>query len=278
MNRELLSLDEMRALKKQHGLTNEMIAERSGVPLGTVQKVLSGITRVPRRETRRAIEQVLLSFEHKTGVLYQSDNLQKGYTVREATAEYAVNRRDARQGSYTIEDYLSTPEDRRVELIDGCFYDMASPRLIHQVILGELHVQFHHCMESHPDCELFMAPSDVRLDRDDRTVVQPDLFIVCGRKDNDRRMVNGAPDLVVEILSPGNRQHDMFLKLNKYRIAGVREYWIVDPETQKVIIYDLERDMPPEVYLFSDIIPVKISKGTCRIDFSVIKERITRYQ
>ena len=248
MNRELLSLDEMRALKKQHGLTNEMIAERSGVPLGTVQKVLSGITRVPRRETRRAIEQVLL------------------------------NQRDARQGSYTIEDYLSTPEDRRVELIDGCFYDMASPRLIHQVILGELHVQFHHCMESHPDCELFMAPSDVRLDRDDRTVVQPDLFIVCGRKDNDRRMVNGAPDLVVEILSPGNRQHDMFLKLNKYRIAGVREYWIVDPETQKVIIYDLERDMPPEIYLFSDIIPVKISKGTCRIDFSVIKERITRYQ
>lgn len=182
------------------------------------------------------------------------------------------------QGNYTIDDYYALPEDRRVELIDGYFYDMGAPTTAHQAILGQLHLHFAACVENHPECELFFAPTDVRLDLDNRTMVQPDLLIVCRREDNDKRRINGAPDFVIEIVSPSNRAHDTKLKLFKYRNAGVREYWIVDPEDQSVVVYDLEGEKDlPQRYSFTDTIPVSISNGECRIDFARILEKVKRY-
>ena len=255
-----MTIEELQERKRELGYTNEMIAEKSGVPLGTVEKVFAGITKSPRLQTMLRLEKALSG--------------SGGYAVREADAVY---QKYPRQGSYTLEDYYALPDDVRVELIDGVLYDMSSPLQIHQAILGRLYYEFVSCVDRHPECELFLAPSDVRLDNDNRTILQPDLFIVCNRTDRDFRRLNGAPDFVCEILSPSSRSHDMVLKYNKYKNAGVREYWIIDPERLMVIVCDLENDAPQKRYSFHDEIPVGISGGECRIDFERIFSKIERY-
>ena len=300
---ETMTLQEMRKRKKELRLTNEQIAELSGVPLGTVQKVFAGTTKTPRWVTRMALQTFLSEYTPPYKPLETVDDIlaeihagdaarqarmreQQGYeypasaspdTVRESAAPYGAA--VPAEPLHTIRDYLELPDDQRMELIDGVFYDMAGPANIHQAILGHLHAQLYPCAENHPECELFLSPSDVRLDRDDYTVVQPDLYIICRRDEQEKkeRMVNGAPDFIIEILSPSNREHDMFRKLNKYRFSGVREYWIVDPEHLVVIVYDLAHDAPPKTYTFSDTIPVLISEGECKVDFSRIYKRIQQY-
>lgn len=305
---ETMTLQEMKKKKKELHLTNEKIAELSGVPLGTVQKVFAGTTKAPRWETRMALEMLLGSEEllrleknrkppettediiaglraydethpprPREKPVYGRHVVSVSGAVKEAAAPY--NSAAAVEAPYTIRDYFDLPDDQRVELIDGVFYDMASPASIHQSILGHLHGQLYPCAENHPECELFLSPSDVRLDNDDYTVVQPDLYIICGRDAEERRqrMVSGAPDFIVEILSPSNREHDLYRKLSKYRFAGVREYWVVDPEKLEVLVHDLEHDELPKTYSFTDTIPVLISDGECAVDFSRIYERIRQY-
>ena len=279
-------------IKTEMGYTNEMIAKEAGVPLGTVQKIFAGITKAPRFGTLRALEDFFLrsplpepaegSPAHLASKAFRQNIVGEpfstasgGSLLREEAPAYGG---DPRQGRYTIDDYYALPDDRRAELIDGYLYDMAAPTAVHQLILLQLSFQLYPCIERHPACELMIAPFDVRLDNDDRTMVQPDLMITCKTAQLDKRRFNGAPDLVMEILSPSNRFHDMFRKLNKYRSAGVREYWIVDAERLKVTVYDFERDELPETYSFSETVPVRISEGDCVIDLEKIRKKIAKYQ
>lgn len=206
---------------------------------------------------------------------YPRPDLEAAMAFHEKAVAYGI----PDKGPYTLDDYYALPDERRVELIDGYFYDMAAPSALHQAILGQLYLQFAPCVEGHPECELFFAPADVRLDNDNSTMVQPDLFIFCDRPDRDteKRRFNGAPDFVLEILSPSNRYHDMFRKLNKYRSAQVREYWIVDPENKKIVVYDFENEILPTSYTFQDTVPVAVPKGECSIDFARIDEKVKRY-
>ena len=184
-------------------------------------------------------------------------------------------------GDKTIEDYYALPDERRVELIDGVFYDMAAPSYIHQNISGMIyHVLMRHVEKNKGSCIPFISPADVQLFGDDKTMVQPDVFVVCNR---DRityaRLVN-APDLVIEVISPSTRRKDMDLKLRRYREAGVREYWIIFPEEKQVWVYDFEhvrtesgKEAAPRVYTFADKVPVGIWGGACEVDFAEIDER-----
>jgi Uma2 family endonuclease len=124
-------------------------------------------------------------------------------------------------------------------------------------------------------CEVFLSPCDVRLDKDNYTMVQPDLLAVCGENDEEIEIrYEGAPDLVVEILSPSSRSKDQVLKLYKYHNAGVREYWIIDPKYKTVTVHRFEdEDYTPQVYKFESQIPVGISQGKCTIDFSRVGVR-----
>ncbi len=147
---------------------------------------------------------------------------------------------------------------------------MSAPAVIHQKILGELFILFRECMDAHEgECEVYLSPCDVRLDMDNRTMVQPDLLVICKDYDLGAKCFDGAPDLVLEILSPSTRSKDMLLKLYKYQNAGVKEYWIIDPEHDTVLVYDFREDnYYPEKYDFDSVIPIHISDGTCSIDFS----------
>ena len=191
-----------------------------------------------------------------------------------AGAYYAVPGGKKKQGEYTLEDYLALPEEERWELIDGHLIRMDSPTTEHQVISGELHVAFYNCIKEHGvPCKVLAAPVDVQLDMDDRTIVEPDLLILCDLEKLRRKRVFGAPDLLVEILSPSTQSRDMVWKNRKYQRAGVREYWMVDPDGRKIIvnIFDSrEGEFRSRIYDFEETIPVGISNGSCRIDFAPI--------
>ena len=275
MDVERLTLKQLQDIKKELKLTNEDIAKRSHVPIGTVQKVFAGITKSPHWKTRQALEKMLLDAKESASFTYQNDRQEERMPelIREEAVAYNT---DPKQGHYTLKDYLELPDDRRAELIDGYLYDMASASLAHQAILGELFVQLYASVQNHPECELFLSPSDVKLGANDRTVVQPDLYIVCGWQDTNKTMMCSVPDFIIEILST-NRAHDLFRKLNTYRFSGVREYWIVDPKYRKVLVYDLEQDEPVRTYEFSDTIPLRISEGKCAVDFAAIHEKVKAY-
>ena len=120
-------------------------------------------------------------------------------------------------------------------------------------------------------CKVLPAPFDIQLDKDNKTMVQPDIVVICEKdRINDKRGY-GAPDMVVEILSPSTAKKDWEIKLGKYMAAGVREYWIIDPKKQTVMVYDFpDDDLTPEKYTFHDRIPILISEGQCSIDFDRI--------
>jgi len=270
-----VTIKEMQDRKRELGYTNELIAEKSGVPLGTVQKLFAGFTKAPRQKTVEAIEKVLSPDGVRAGerTAYSTDG-QSTQTLREPQTRYGA---EPVQGKSTLKDYYALPEDRRVELIDGYFYDMAAPTKEHQTILMQIALQLSAAVDAHPACRLYVAPLDVCLDNDEDTMVQPDILIVCNKEDRDERRVNGAPDFIVEILSPSSRYHDMFRKLNKYRLAGVREYWIVDPKSRKVTVYDFEHDELPASYTFDDMVPLLISNGEFSVDFAKIRRVLERY-
>jgi Uma2 family endonuclease len=253
----IMTIEEMRKRKQELGYSYEKIAELSGVPVGTVQKVLGGITKSPRYETLQALETVF----SRAAIDF----------LKEDTAPYYVKK----QGEYTLADYVEFPDDQRVELIDGVIYDMASPTNLHQLISGEIYMRFsEYIRKNKGGCIAAYAPLDVQLDRDDRTMVQPDVMIICDRDKLRGNGVYGAPDLVVEILSASTRKKDSFKKLEKYSSAGVREYWLVDPDRKKVVVYDFAHEEYPVVYGFDHIVPVGIFDDKCRVDFSEIYEQV----
>ena len=168
---------------------------------------------------------------------------------------------------YTYGDYLTWPDDVRYELIDGVAYMMTpAPTLDHQDIAGEIYYQLRQQLDGKP-CRPYIAPVDVRLPKDDEpdeaidTVVQPDVIVVCDERKLDRRGVRGAPDLVVEVLSPSTAYHDHKRKREVYERAGVKEYWLVDPVERMIHIYRLDdqgRYGKPDVREMKGETPVSI--------------------
>lgn len=264
-----MTIEEMKARKRELGLTNRMISEKSGVPLSTVQKVFSGFTTAPRRETIIALQKVLGS-RNEREMPAAGGSTPEDPELRESRTAYNTKR------GYTLEDYLALPEDQRVELIDGAYCDMAAPATIHQGLAGMIYKKLlDHVLEHKGPCYPFISPVDVQLDCDDKTVVQPDVMIICDRGKHKNGRIFGAPDMVVEILSPSTRKKDMFLKLYKYGNAGVREYWIIDPLKKIILQYDLEHADMPAIYGFDDKVPVLIWNSECIIDFKEVDDAVS---
>lgn len=250
-----MTVAEMKRRKEELGYTYQMIAEKSGVPLSTVQKIFSGATDVPRYETLIALERV---FKEWSG-------------VREAAMMYPAKK----QGDYTVEDYYKIPEEYRVELIDGVIYDMAAPTSVHQLIAGLIYAKLlMHVLGKKGECLPMISPLDVQLDCDNKTMIQPDVVIVCDRDKVIERCVYGAPDFIIEVLSTSSVKRDSVIKLNKYLNAGVREYWMIDPKQKRVLVYDFESGQYPAIYGFDAKIPVAIWNGECEIDFAEVYEHI----
>lgn len=181
------------------------------------------------------------------------------------------------QKSYTYADLLSWDDDVRYELIKGEPVMMSPPYRIHQKISGELYLQIGSYLKG-KRCEVYHAPFSVRLFEKDSdaphtvdTLVEPDLTVICDPGKLDKYGCKGAPDLVVEILSPSTRQHDCLIKYNLYQQAGVKEYWIVDPDKKVVLVHKLVDGQyhAPDAYTAEDTVPVGVLED-CAVDLTAV--------
>ncbi len=312
---ELMTLKEMLFYKHLSGLSCEEIAKRSGVPLSTVQKVFSLTTTTPRNKTLLALGKAFEEFSKDKLYLADSAYEKSFYNSIDQAGKQKQNKKTSKSVSYdtddventpvacvndgiddqiarggsnaldlssfednTVEDYLALPEGTRVELIDGVFYDMAAPNYVHNKIA------YYICRflddfidDNNGKCKTNLAPYDVQLDCDDKTMVQPDLVVICDEKKDIRTRAFGAPDFIVEIISDSNWYNDVFRKRVKYQNAGVREYWIVYPNAKEVQVYFFEKSDKPTKYTFNDAVPVNIWDGKCKVDFKYICDRLSDY-
>jgi len=171
---------------------------------------------------------------------------------------------------YTLDDIFELPEGVRAELIDGQIYYMAPPSTTHQRILNYLSTEINlYIRSNNGNCEVFPAPFAVFLNEDSKTYVEPDISVICDKDKIDDKGCHGAPDWIIEIVSPGNPSHDYITKLGLYKSAGVREYWIVNPKTKAITVYFFESEIFAEKYSFQDKIKVNIHDNLS-IDFSQI--------
>ncbi len=173
------------------------------------------------------------------------------------------------QRKYTITDIEALPEGKRAELLDGELYMMASPGRRHQDIVMDLsYLIKDHIVRENGVCRIYPAPFGVYLSGDDRNYVEPDISVICDKSKLTDKGCVGAPDWIIEVVSDSSRLMDYHRKLFKYRTAGVREYWIADPDRQKVTVYHFEHERVEE-YGFRDRVKAEIYEGF-EIDFSEV--------
>lgn len=288
-----MTVEQMKAVKKEYGLSYEIISQDTGIPYSTVSKIMMGVTKAPRRDTVRRLTAYFQQMQGGAGsdgqgrageqealnrAGQESDRKLKtagpeGQMTEKGRARVTIGQRDA------------LPNARRTELIDGVLYDLLSPSPEHQDLMFLIGRQLGDCLDQSPSgCHMFMAPLDVVLSESEPTVLQPDLVVI-GDKDRFRNgKYYGAPRLVIEVLSPSSRRRDVTVKMRKYTDAGVSEYWMVDSAGKKVIVCDLEvlrdesRDGDIEyLYGFDGKVPLLCSGGRCSVDFDVIRRRMEDY-
>ena len=160
---------------------------------------------------------------------------------------------------YTIDDIYALPDGERAELIDGQIYMMGTPSRIHQKLVGQLSRIIGNYIESnHGSCEIYPAPFAVFIKKDDKNYVEPDISVICDKNKLSDRGCEGAPDFIIEIVSPSSRRMDYYKKCALDAESGVREYWIVDPEKQRTMIYRYEDDAAPMIVPFEQDLAVGI--------------------
>ena len=280
-----MTREEIVQLKKKRKLSVVKLSELSGVPVGTLTKIISGETKNPRPDTISALEKVLAD-EHTPADLFPADaeeNFTSSYYPSPKTANLLCERavsygvKEKVQGEYTFQDLECLPEGRYVELIDGYIYDMATPTYIHQKIAMEIYDQFRSFIrENQGECEAFVNAFGVFADNDEHTYLIPDLSIVCDRDKIQNDGIHGAPDFILEILSPSTASRDKGHKYFKYSQCGVKEYWIIDTEKNIVAAYRFFKDYNHYLGPISGKLDVSIYDGALQIDLDVIAELVKR--
>lgn len=163
---------------------------------------------------------------------------------------------------YTSKDYWNLPEGRRAELIGGQFYDMAPPGFVHQKLVMELSGAIRDYIKTHKgNCEVIPGPFAVNLDANETNWVEPDISVICDKNKLTERSCKGAPDFIIEVVSPSSRKMDYSNKNALYSNAGVREYWIVDPMKRVTTVYRYVEDVAPVMIPFIQEIAVGIFSG-----------------
>ena len=163
--------------------------------------------------------------------------------------------------TYTIDYIYALPDGERAELINGQIYYMAPPNTRHQRMLNYINTEINmYIRKNNGECEVFPAPFAVFLNDDDMNYVEPDISVICDKNKISDKGCQGAPDWVIEIISPSSMAMDYFTKLFQYQKSGVREYWIVDPIKQRVTVYFFEKELVEE-YSFGEEVPVGIYEG-----------------
>lgn len=231
-----MDISELKKKKQAAGLTNAQIAEKTGIPFSTVNKIFSGATRNPRYATISAIEELLDQMLDQPKVL--PSEFKKIVEDLDLNCDY----------DYDVTGWKNLNKTRK-EIIDGKLHTIPWPDRIHQRILHHLSYEIERFIYVYGgDCEVYSTPFYVKLFKDRDTYVLPDLCVICRPEILTPKGCVGAPDWIIEIVSEEDLQHDYITKVSLYQQAGVRMYWIVDQNTLSTMAYDFERQLPPVVY------------------------------
>lgn len=273
-----MELEKLIEQKERLNMSSTELAMRSGVPLSTVYKIFQGRTMKPRGETLWLLEEALGFYHDNDAQDFFREDLSYG-SYNEGSE--AKNEYHKKQGEYTIDDYYNWPESRRIELIDGVIYyldeivdgKIAGPHGRHQLVSTDLvNILYKYVGDNKGECIVLSAPLDVRLDEEKDDIVQPDVMVICDRSKFHEEGIVGAPDFIAEILSPSTRGKDANIKLAKYKQAGVREYWLIDPQQKAVQTVVFDEINRLDFYSFTDDIPVAIYDGKCKVNFTKTAE------
>lgn len=173
---------------------------------------------------------------------------------------------------YTLDDIYALPDGSRAELIDGKIFNMAQPSTRHQDISMTLSTIITNYISSkNGNCKVYAAPFAVFLNDDDTNYLEPDISVICDKSKIDDSGCHGAPDFIIEIVSPSSHRMDYSIKQFKYCGAGVKEYWIVDPSKETITVYNYQKEDAPLLYRFTDTIKVHIFDDLY-IDFDKLSE------
>lgn len=255
-----MTIEEWKEKSQNKGLSAEEISRISGVPVETVRDVIWG-TQIPKFALWERLDKFLN---------YNTDMIGEPPIPYLSGGNYAYQQR-----RYTSKDYYAIPDGIRVELIDGKIYDLSAPSPIHQRIVGDIaYILETYVRRNKGKCSVFFSPLDVKVDCDENTIVQPDVLVVCEQDKLTPQFVYGAPDLVIEVLSPSTKHNDEGIKLKKYRDAGVKEYWLVDAKKETVVVHKFRENEISKIYSFDSKVPVGIFDDKCEVDFSDIYQRL----
>lgn len=176
--------------------------------------------------------------------------------------------------NHTVDEILALPDGERAELLDGEMFMMATPTTTHQAILNWINLEIYNDIRNkRGKCMVLPAPYGIFLKNDNKNYVEPDIVVICNRDKVDNMGCHGAPDWILEIVSPSSKIMDYHRKLEAYRAAGVREYWIVDPDKKSVTVYDLENSANPSLYRFTEKVSSKVIEGF-ELDFNEAEDYI----
>ncbi len=277
----MYTLDELKKIAKMYSFTYGEIQGKCNLSISTVQKALGGVNKGARRSTLMELTKAVDRLMNDNGYYYQPYEYESSKTCVMQNGPYntigSTAHAETNEKLYTYDDYvnLELPPGKRVEVIDGVLYDMAAPTVRHQLAIGYMYSAFRDFIRKNKGpCRAILSPVDVRLeyDKGDRTVLQPDLLVVCDReKLNNEKSVLGAPDFVLEVLSPSSRKKDMSLKLGKYRENGVREYWMLDLEAAILIKTVFEDTETSSIHTFDEQVPVAIYDGALTVDLPELR-------
>ena len=235
-----MNLEEMKRKKKELHLTCREISSRSGIPLGTVQKVFGGVTLSPRYETLMALEKVL-------------------------AVEEKARKREQGPAPVLVSSPKGPGAARHGEVIEGKVFAKQTPGRTHQRLVLLLAHQIQKQIEEKSlPWEVNIAPFPVYLKGDDSVCLEPDILVCCSPSLLQEKGCVGAPDWIIEVLSPASARLDLGLKCHKYREEGVKFYWAVDPGTRVVLTHDFRDGEFRRLYSFRDPVPA----GLCQ-DFEI---------
>ena len=266
--------DKFQEIRESLGLTQKDIERISGIQQAEISKIEKGVGNPSLATVVRlgkAVNNVIsLDFSPAgDSTVYENAALNDELVKYLGTGKH--------QGEFTVSDMGKLPEDSRYELIDGCIYDIGTPSMVHQDIL--IHVTsviYNFIKGKNGRCKV-SSNFGLRFVGDEKNYVVPDIGIICDQNKISYDGVNGAPDFLVEIVSPNNKRNDYYRKLDLYGKRGVREYWIIDPMKKCVVVHDFDNDECPEIHFLNETVSVGIYGDELQIDLNEINAIILQY-
>lgn len=258
MNLSMTLGERLRSAREAQNLTREQLADKVGYPVRCV--IAWEEDRVtPYQSTMELLCEILrisvtdILKPEEISLLPDSTPLQM---ISDNSVNYQADTSPAPIEA-TADDFWNLPEGVYAELIDNMLYFRNTPVTIHQILVGELFYQLKSYIKSKGgSCIVLPAPFAVNLNADDKTILEPDVLVICNRDKLNRYEYKGAPDFVIEVVSENRRRMDYSIKQEKYAEAGVREYWIVDPKKRCTTVYHYEEDFAPAIIPFDQ--PVRV--------------------